>query len=29
MMELFHVARSHNIPSGTSKVRGYRGVTFK
>jgi putative DNA primase/helicase len=28
MMELFYVARSHNIPSGTSKVRGYRGVRF-
>jgi hypothetical protein len=29
MMELFHVARSNNIPNGTSKVRGYRGVKFK
>jgi hypothetical protein len=29
MMELFYVARSNNIPSGTSKVRGYRGVRFK
>jgi putative DNA primase/helicase len=28
-MELFHVARSNNIPSGTSKLRGYRGVRFK
>jgi putative DNA primase/helicase len=29
MMELFQVARSNNVPSGTSKVRGYRGVRFK
>jgi P4 family phage/plasmid primase-like protien len=29
MMELFHVARSNNVPSGTSHVRGYRGVKFK
>jgi P4 family phage/plasmid primase-like protien len=29
MMEMFHVACSHNIQSGNSKVRGYRGVTFK
>jgi hypothetical protein len=29
MMELFHITRSHNIPSGNSKVRGYRGVRFK
>jgi P4 family phage/plasmid primase-like protien len=29
MMELFHITRSHNIPSGTSHVRGYRGVRFK
>jgi putative DNA primase/helicase len=29
MMELFHVARSNNVPSGTSHVRGYRGVRFK
>jgi P4 family phage/plasmid primase-like protien len=29
MMELFQVARSNNVPSGTTKVRGYRGVKFK
>jgi putative DNA primase/helicase len=29
MMELFRVARSNNVPSGNSKVRGYRGVKFK
>jgi hypothetical protein len=29
MVELFHVARSNNIPSGPSKVRGYRGVRLK
>jgi phage/plasmid-associated DNA primase len=29
MMELFQVSRSHNVPHGESKVRGYRGVRFK
>jgi P4 family phage/plasmid primase-like protien len=29
MMELFQVARSNNVPSGTTRVRGYRGVSFK
>jgi P4 family phage/plasmid primase-like protien len=29
MMELFQVSRSHNVPYGESRVRGYRGVRFK
>jgi P4 family phage/plasmid primase-like protien len=29
MMELFQVSRSHNVPHGETKGRGYRGVRFK
>jgi len=29
MMELFQVSRSHNVPHGETRVRGYRGVRFK